>query len=165
MRAIQTLKTVAFFLLAMLYLDSMGQGIPYQAVILNGDGAILSNQSIPTRFSLHSTSPTGTIEYQETQNLTSNSLGLITTSFGLGQAVIGNFNTIPWGVGAKFLQVEINLNGWQSIGTQQLSAVPYAIRAKQVDADGLKLQSPNGTCYILQVNNAGQLSTIAVPCD
>lgn len=164
MRAIQTLKTVAFFLLTMLYLESIGQGIPYQAVILNGEGAILSNQSIPTRFSLHSTSPTGTIEYQETQNLTSNSLGLITTSFGLGQAVIGNFNTIPWGIGAKFIQVEINLNGWQTIGTQQLSAVPYAIRAKQVDADGLKLQSPSGNCFILQVDNNGNISTLAVPC-
>ena len=157
-------NALIFVLSSLLFNSGFGQGIPYQAVLRNSDGSIMANQSIPTRFSLHTTSSNGTIEYQESQNLTTNSMGLITTYFGNGQPTSGNFGSINWGVGAKFLQVEINLNGWQTIGTQQLSAVPYAIRAKQVDADGLNLQSPSGNCFILQVDNNGNISTLAVPC-
>ncbi len=141
------------------------QGLFYQAVARNADGTPMANQNISIRFSLHQSSATGAIEYQEVQNVSSNAMGLFTTFFGTGQAVIGNFSNIQWGVNAKYLQVEMDINGWQTIGTQQLAAVPYAIRAKEVDAGGLKLQSPNGNCYILQVNNNGSLSTLQVPCD
>lgn len=141
------------------------QGLFYQAVARNADGTPMANQVISIRFSLHQSTAAGAIEYQEVQNVNSNALGLFTTYFGSGQASVGNFNNIQWGVNAKYLQVEMYTTNWQTLGTQQLAAVPFAIRAKQVDAEGLKLQSPNGTCYILQVNNAGQLSTIAVPCD
>ncbi len=141
------------------------QGLYYQAVARNADGTPMANQDINLRFSLHQSTATGAIEYQEVQNVNSNALGLFTTYFGTGQASVGNFNNIQWGVNAKYLQVEMYTTNWQTLGTQQLAAVPYAIRAKQVEPNGLKLQSPNGNCYILQVNNAGQLSTIAVPCD
>jgi hypothetical protein len=141
------------------------QGLFYQAVARNADGTPMANQNISIRFSLHQSAATGVIEYQEIQNVNSNALGLFTTYFGTGQASVGTFNNIQWGVNAKYLQVEMDINGWQSIGTQQLAAVPYAIRAKEVDPSGLKLQSPNGNCYILQVNNNGSLSTLQVPCD
>ena len=141
------------------------QGLFYQAVARNADGTPMANQNVSIRFSLHQSTAAGAIEYQEVQNVNSNALGLFTTYFGSGQASVGNFNNVQWGVNAKYLQVEMYTTNWQTIGTQQLAAVPYAIRAKQVEPNGLKLQSPNGNCYILQVNNAGQLSTIAVPCD
>jgi hypothetical protein len=160
-------KLSAFLLVILLTIiayTAISQGIPYQAVIKNVNGTPMTNQNITTRFTLHKSTPTGAIEYQETQAVLTNNLGLMTTLFGTGLAVTGTFNTINWGVDAKFLEVEINLNGWQSIGIQQLSAVPYALRAKQVDADGLKLQSPNGNCFILQVDNNGNISTLSVPC-
>ncbi len=141
------------------------QGLFYQAVARNADGTPMANQNVSIRFSLHQSTATGAIEYQEVQNVNSNALGLFTTYFGSGQASVGNFNNIQWGVNTKYLQVEMYTTNWQTIGTQQLAAVPYAIRAQQVEPNGLKLQSPNGNCYILQVNNSGQLSTIAVPCD
>jgi hypothetical protein len=144
--------------------ESSFNGLFYQAVIRSSDGTLMPNQNITVRFTLHKSTPTGAIEYQETQAVMTNNLGLVTTLFGTGQEVTGTFNTINWGVDAKYLEVEINLNGWQSIGIQQLSAVPYAIRAKEVDADGLKLQSPNGNCFILQVDNSGNISTLSVPC-
>jgi hypothetical protein len=141
------------------------QGLFYQAVARNADGTPMANQNVSIRFSLHQSTAAGTIEYQEVQNVNSNALGLFTTYFGSGQASVGNFNNIQWGINAKYLQVEMYTTNWQTLGTQQLAAVPYAIRAQQVEPTGLKLQSPNGNCYILQVNNSGQLSTIAVPCD
>jgi hypothetical protein len=165
MKELKFNSIILFLSLFALPCFSNGQSIPYQAVARNADGTPMANQNISIRFSLHQSAATGVIEYQEIQNVNSNALGLFTTYFGTGQASVGTFNNIQWGVNAKYLQVEMNLNGWQTIGTQQLAAVPYAIRAKEVDPSGLKLQSPNGNCYILQVNNNGSLSTLQVPCD
>jgi hypothetical protein len=165
MKELKFNSIILFLSLFALPCFSNGQSIPYQAVARNADGTPMANQNISIRFSLHQSTATGAIEYQEVQNVSSNAMGLFTTFFGTGQAVVGDFNLIQWGVNAKYLQVEMNLNGWQTIGTQQLAAVPYAIRAKEVDAGGLKLQSTNGNCYILQVNNNGSLSTLQVPCD
>jgi Lamin Tail Domain len=141
------------------------QGVFYQAVARNANGTAMANQNVNVRFTLHQGSVSGLVEYQETQALATNGQGLFFTTFGGGQAVSGNYAQIQWGVNSKFLQVEFESNGWQTIGTQQLMAVPYAIRAKEVDPSGLKLQSPNGGCYILQVGNNGELSTLSVPCD
>ena len=144
---------------------ALSQGISYQAVVRNSQGIAMSNQVLTTRFSLLQTAPTGTVEYQEAQSLTTNSQGLISTLFGNGQALQGSFANIQWGVNAKFLKVEVDLNDWQTIGIQPLKAVPYAIRAKEVESDGLQFKSPNGSCYKLQINDLGQLSSVQVPCD
>jgi hypothetical protein len=141
------------------------KGLFYQAIVRNSDGTIMANQNVNIRFSLHNSTPTGTIEYQETQTLLTNNYGLITTQFGIGSPTLSTFAAIQWGVNAKYLQVEMDANGWQTLGTQQLSAVPYAIRAKQVDPSGYKLQAPNGNCYILQVANDGTITTIQVSCN
>jgi hypothetical protein len=164
MKMIRFNLLITVFALIALSKLSWSQSIPYQSILRNSTGTPLSNQNVNIRFTLRQSSSTGNIEYQETQNVSTNNIGLMTTYFGNGQASTGTFNAINWGVNTKYLQVEMNLNGWQSIGTQQLTASPYAIRAKQVDADGLKLQSPNGNCFILQVDNSGNISTLSVPC-
>ncbi len=53
------------------------QGIPYQAVARDNAGATLANQAISLRLSIHDTTATGTIVYQETHMITTNSLGLM----------------------------------------------------------------------------------------
>jgi hypothetical protein len=125
----------------------------------------MANQNISIRFSLRNSSPTGNIEYQEIQTLLTNDFGLITTQFGTGNPITNTFDAIQWGINAKYLQVEMDANGWQTLGTLQLSAVPYAIRAKQVDPSGYKLQAPNGNCYILQVADDGTITTVQVNCN
>ena len=141
------------------------QGVFYQAVARNANGSAMANQNVNVRFTLRQGTASGAVEYQETQLLATNAQGLFSTTFGQGQTQSGSYAQIQWGINSKFLQVEFESNGWQTIGTQQLMAVPYAIRAKEVEPSGLKLQAPDGGCYILKVNNNGQLSTISVPCD
>lgn len=118
--------------------------IPYQAVARNTSGNLITNQNVSLRFSIHDVSATGTIVYQETQNTTTNALGLFSVNIGQGTPVTGTFVTINWGSGAKFTQVEIDPAGGTSyvdMGTQQMMSVPYALFAKSSGSSNV----PNGT--------------------
>jgi len=108
------------------------QGIPYQSVIRNGSGALLINQAVHVRFSIHDSSALGTIVYQETHVTTTSAAAMLILTIGQGTAVTGNFSTINWGNGAKFMQVELDASGGNNyidLGTQQMMSVPYALYA------------------------------------
>ena len=108
------------------------QAIPYQAVARDNAGNIIANQNISLRFSIGDSSASGIVVYKETQNLTTNSLGLFSANIGLGTVVSGSFAAINWGSNAKFLQVELDAAGgsnYISMGTQQMMSVPYALMA------------------------------------
>ena len=116
------------------------QGIPYQSVIRNGSGALMINQAIHIRFSIHDSTMLGTVVYQEIHTTTTSNLGMITLSIGQGTPSIATFSSINWGNGAKFMQVELDAAGgsnYTDLGTQQMMSVPYSLYA----GNGLK----NGT--------------------
>jgi len=116
------------------------QAIPYQAVSRDIAGNVNANQNISLRFSIRDNSSNGNIVYSETQTKTTNALGLFTANIGEGIVVSGTFATIDWGVGAKFIQVEMDALGGTSyidMGTQQMLSVPYALHAKTADVPGL----------------------------
>ena len=109
------------------------QGIPYQSIIRNGNGNLLINQSIQVRFTIHDSTMTGNIVYQETHTTTTSAAAMIILTIGQGTVVSGNFSTINWGNGAKFMQVELNASGgnnYVNLGTQQMMSVPFALYAK-----------------------------------
>jgi len=109
----------------------------YQAVCRDNAGFIIANQSLFLRFSIHDLSATGTIVYQESHNVTTNQFGLVNVEVGNGSVSIGVFNTIPWGTGAKYMEVEMNLGaGYVPLGTPQILSVPYAIYANQTAMSG-----------------------------
>jgi uncharacterized protein (TIGR02145 family) len=108
------------------------QGIPYQSVIRNGSGALMINQAIHIRFSIHDSTMLGTIVYQETHNATTSSQGIVSLTIGQGTTLAGTFAGINWGQNTKFLQVEMDATGGSSyvdLGTQQMMSVPYALYA------------------------------------
>jgi len=116
------------------------QGIPYQSVIRNGSGALMINQAIHIRFSIHDSTMLGTIVYQEIHTVTTSNLGIVTVSIGQGTPSIATFSSINWGNGTKFMQVELDAAGesnYTDLGTQQMMSVPYSLCA----GNGLK----NGT--------------------
>jgi hypothetical protein len=116
------------------------QGIPYQSIIRNGSGALIINQSVTVRFSIHDSTLLGPVVYQETQTPTTSNLGMITITIGQGTPNIGNFSSINWGNSSKFMQVELDTAGGSSyinLGTQQMMSVPYSLYSE----NGLK----NGT--------------------
>jgi hypothetical protein len=113
------------------------QGIPYQALIRDSEGLPVVNSVVSVRFTLHSDSQNGIIEYQETQTLTTNGFGLINTLFGSGEVIIGNFTGINWSNYLKFIQIEADQgNGYVDMGTQQLMTVPYAFFSAQSSTPG-----------------------------
>ncbi len=107
------------------------QGIPYQAVMRNADGTVMSSSSVNLTFMIHDGSATGTIVFEETHALTSNNQGLVSCVVGNGVVSQGNFSNINWGSGAKFLHV---MMGTTDLGTQQMLSVPYALYAGSASA-------------------------------
>jgi hypothetical protein len=121
------------------------QGIPYQSVIRNGSGALLINQAVNVRFSIHDSTMLGTIVYQETHTTTTSNLGMITLSIGQGTPSTGTFSSINWGVNSKFMQVELDAaggNNYIDLGTQQMMSVPYALYAGNFANSNNSVNSP-----------------------
>ncbi len=129
---------VSLFLLSLIpsfLLSQSPQSIPYQAVVRNADGSVLSNASLTMIFKIHTASATGEVVYQESHTTASNAQGLVVLNVGQGQAFVGTFDNINWGNGAKFLHVLMNAgNGELDLGTQQMMSVPYALYAEEVSS-------------------------------
>ena len=122
------------------------QAFPYQAVARDLSGNTLNNQSISIRFSIPDGSNVGPIIYSESHLTTTNSLGLFQLNIGQGAVITGNFTSIAWSGGSKFLQVEYDPAGgntYTAMGTTQLLSVPYALYANSSGSAGNGL--PNGT--------------------
>jgi len=128
-----TAQTALFLALALLVSSSLvaqsPQGIPYQAVMRNADGSVMASSEAVFTFMIHDGTANGTVVYQESHSLTSNAQGLVSCVLGNGTASQGNFATINWGSGAKFLHV---MMGTTDLGTQQMLSVPYALCTENV---------------------------------
>lgn len=140
------------------------QAFSYQTIAFNTSGAPISNGNVALKISILENSATGTVLYTETHNKTTNSKGLVNLNIGQGTATIGNFGAINWGANIKFVKVEMDPAGgsnYTNVGVNQLMTVPYAQVSKTVvtgAGQGITLVSPNGTNYILNVNDSGTLS-------
>lgn len=123
--------TVCLFLLCFSVVIATAQatqGINYQAVARNSSGAVMPGANIGIRFTVRDATASGTVVYQEHQNLTTNQFGLFTAVIGSGTIDAGNFSGINWAVSAKYLQIELDAgNGYTDFGTAQLMSVPYAL--------------------------------------
>jgi hypothetical protein len=123
------------------------QKFNYQAVCRDNTGSIIANQSIDFRLSIHDLTPSGTLLYQESQTSLSNNYGLVALEIGGGTTLSGNFDSIPWQTGLKFLEIEINIGaGFTSMGTLQLLSVPYALYSKNsLSSNSLNATVANGS--------------------
>src|SRR6185369_15695475 len=83
------------------------QQMNYQAIVRNSAGTpVALNTPVAVRFSIHDGTATGTTVFTETQNTTANQFGLINLKIGSA----GNLSVVNWGSGAKYLQVEVDVN-------------------------------------------------------
>ncbi len=129
------------------------QGMNYQAVARTSQGALISNENVEVRFSIHQGSALGPVIYQETSSSKTNEFGLFSVVLGRGTAVGPSFNTIDWSNGTKFLQVEFKANGgsYVDMGSQELLSSAYAFNSQSSNglSKGVKL-SPS----VLEGNGA-----------
>lgn len=130
-----TLKVVAVCCLFAFTANAQApQKFNYQAIARNGGGTELPSTAIGIRISIVDNGPNGTVVYQETHNKTTNAFGLFTLEVGAGSVVSGNFSSIDWGNGNKYIKTEIDPAGGTNFtvaGTSQLISVPYALYAGQ----------------------------------
>lgn len=105
------ISTLAAILFTTILFAQAPQLINYQGVARNLTGAPLPSQAISLRISILSGSPTGTNEYTETHNITTNNLGLFSIQIGNGAVQSGSFSTIGWGTATHYLQLEMDENG------------------------------------------------------
>ena len=114
-------------------------GISYQAVVRDNDGAVISNKNVSVRVSILDGSSTGYSVYSEKFTCTTEPSGLLTFVIGNGSVLSGSFNDIDWDNQSKFIQIETDINGgsnYSLVGVSQLLSVPYALyanKAKEVD--------------------------------
>ncbi len=108
--------------------------INYQGVARNSVGNVIPNKKITVRLSIRDGNTTGTVLYNETRTINTNSFGLFNIIIGGPGAtnVTGAMSGIDWSTGAKFIQVEIDPEGGSNfinMGAAQLLSVPYALYA------------------------------------
>jgi len=132
------------------------QSFSYQAVVRDAQGNILPNQNVAFRFSIIENNTNGTVVYQETQQATTNTLGLVVLAIGNGTVQQGVFSTIQWGSAPHFLKVELDVAGganFVDMGTTQLLSVPYALLSQKSISDTLWIQNGNN----IYNSNAGRV--------
>jgi hypothetical protein len=117
-------------------------GLNFQGVARNTNNIILASQPISLRLSIIRTSVNGPSEYSEIRKVTTNAQGLFAVVIGDTGAIssIGNFATIDWKLGPKFLKIEMDVaagNNFILLGTTQFQSVAYAQFANSVDAEKL----------------------------
>ena len=149
-------KSFLLMLTCLVSLSALGQTskktLNYQAVILDPKaidipgvsiiGQPLYKGNVCLRFSLLNAQ--GGLDYEETQQITTDAYGLVNVSIGAGtQAQTGNstsiyksFESVVWTSAVKSLQVSISYDGcnnFSQVSSQVLNYTPYALYAEAVD--------------------------------
>ncbi len=112
--------------------------ISYQAVVRNGSGIPIVNQTIGMRITIVKGTADGSAVYTETQVRTTNANGLVHLEIGGGTVVSGSLAVIDWGMGPFFLKTETDVSGgtnYQLVASIQLLSVPYALHANDVSSN------------------------------
>lgn len=107
------------------------QSINYQAVVRDGEtGGELVNQSVDLMFTVLGDGPNSNAVYQEIHQTETNAFGLVNVRIGSVDPEFGTMEEIVWGVGEKWLVVELDLGeGFDVISSSRFVSVPYALHA------------------------------------
>lgn len=111
------------------------QGITYQAVARGPGGHLLPDSALTIRIGVLAGGPSGTLQWEEEHDITTNLFGLFTLVIGqgisteTGAALI--FDDIAWGGNTHYLSVEIDPGDgvFELMGVTQFLSVPYALYA------------------------------------
>jgi hypothetical protein len=101
------------------------QTFNYQAVLRDGSGNPMVNSTVGIQLIIMEGSISGTEIYEETHNVTTNELGMVTLE--LGSKHPEEFSVLNWTRGPYFLKVSVNGN---VMGTSPLLSVPFALVSK-----------------------------------
>jgi len=142
-KKIEIMRNILFLFLAgiLFFLNSISfaqapEKFNYQAVIRDNTGELLINQDISLQISILDGSTTGSVMFSEEHSETTNAYGVVNIEIGNGVLVSGNFGSVSWDSGDKFLKIEIDETGgstYSELGVVQLLSVPYALYANSAN--------------------------------
>ncbi|MDA8895685.1 collagen-like protein [Flavobacteriales bacterium] len=130
------------FIIPLIALGQVPQGVNYQAVAYDSDGFELSNKEVGVRISIVEGSAFGTPQLVEEHDVTTTEQGLFSIIIGQGALLGGEVASlldIPWGSNTYFLKIELdteNNGSYMDFGTQQFMSVPYALYAESSGTPG-----------------------------
>ncbi len=127
------------------------QQMNYQAVVRDNSGNIVAASTpVAIRFTIHNLTATGTAVFTEVHSTTTNQHGLVNLQIGS----VNSLSIVNWATGAKYLQVELDVNNtgtYTDMGNSQLISVPYALYAGNNQAGP---QGPSGALGTTGANGA-----------
>lgn len=132
-KKITLLLACCFSLLTVVKAQIPPNAFNYSAVARGPQGQPIASQNIGIRFSILKSSATGSAQYVETHQSTTDAFGLFNLVIGNGTIQSGNFGSITWEADNYFLKVELDAQGginYFNMGTVQFLSVPYALYAK-----------------------------------
>ena len=114
-------------------------GFNYQSILKNSNGEVMKNSSITLKFTIKDSSASSTL-YQETQDITTPSNGVINIVIGAGTVLSGSFSDIDWSLSSLVLQREVDLGSgsYVDFGSTTIHSVPisnYAKTTKNISFD------------------------------
>jgi hypothetical protein len=130
----KTFLAICFFLALVVVSEGQApQALNYQAIARNTSGLSLNNQSIIIRVGIISGTATGVLEWEETHNVTTNSLGWFNLVIGqgttTGAGIKTSFSLINWEASNCYCKIEVDDGtgfGFRLLGETQFFSVPYA---------------------------------------
>lgn len=123
------------------------QAVDYQGIARDPLGNPLVNQALGIEFTIHQTSSTGLVVYEEQHFVSTNQFGLYSVKLGLGTPTTGTFSAINWSTGLYFLEIGMDITGgtnFAAAGTSQLLSVPYALYAETAGSSSGGPTGPTG---------------------
>jgi len=134
----------AFFsVFASSVLAQVPQGFPWNALVKNDQGEVLSLTDISVEFSLTRNS---NVLYQEVHALKTSQSGVAIATIGEGNTV-DDFSSIDWSLGDVVLQVRIDKDDdgvYDSETSAQMMSVPYALYAANSQPGPAGPEGPQG---------------------
>jgi hypothetical protein len=108
------------------------QGINYKALIKDGAGALVANETIDVRFTIIADTGSTNVYVETHTGATTDANGIVILTIGDGTANSGVFADIAWGGDTHSLKVEIDIEqdaSFVDMGTTQFMSVPYSLQA------------------------------------
>lgn len=140
-----------FLFVSLVFAQNVPQGINWQGVLRGADGAPLENETVSVQFKINESTATGTTVYTQTETVTTNSDGLVTTI--IGDVTNANIlSTINWQGESYFLETAVDATGgtnYTILGTTQLLSVPYALHSDS----STTLENADGSTQLKAISN------------
>ena len=103
------------------------QTMSYQAVVRDGDNALVVSKPVSIELSILRGSDEGDVVYAEKHAVTTNANGLVSLELGGGEAMTNTtFSQIDWSAGPYFVKTVAEFDGKTVTGVTPMLTVPYA---------------------------------------